>query len=322
MSAPITALDGIDFDLAAGEALGVLGESGCGKTSLALAIPGLLPPAGKIAGGEVRFRGRRLEGLAERRLEQIRGAEIGLVFQEPALALHPTRKVGEQVAEVLRAHRPWGWRRCRRQARTLLAEVNLEVDAGIGEAYAHQLSGGQRQRVVIAQALACRPRLLIADEPTAALDTTTQARVLALLRRLKRRLGTAFLYISHDPRVLAEIADRLLVMYAGQLVEEGPRDQVLAEPFHPYTEALLRCLPALDEAEPGRRELHAIPGSAPLPRELPGASAGRGPAAGCRFAPRCSYKMPVCGAQDPPELRPRRLCRVWCFRYGEPAAGR
>ncbi len=296
----MAAVDGVSLDLASGEALGLLGESGCGKTSLALAIPGLLPPGGRISGGSVRFRGHRLDGFSERRLEAVRGAEIGLVFQEPALALHPMRKAVGQVAEVLRAHRTWSKARCLRRSRELLAEVGLGED-GIGDAYPHQLSGGQRQRVVIAQALACRPALVIADEPTAALDANTEQAVLELLGRLKRRLGIAFLYISHDPQVLASIADRLLVMYAGRLVEEGPRDQVLGAPLHPYTEALLGCLPPLDAA--GDRRLPVIPGSAPSPQDLP---------PGCRFAPRCSQRLPRCSEDDPEEVR-RGARRMWCF---------
>ncbi|HEX9735716.1 MAG TPA: ABC transporter ATP-binding protein [Thermoanaerobaculia bacterium] len=297
--APVTAVDGLSLAIAPGEALGVLGESGCGKTSLALAILGLLPPGGVIAGGSIRFRGVELVGLGQRRLRRLRGAEVSLVFQEPALALHPTRRVGEQVVEVIRAHRRWRARRCRAAAEELLAEVGL---AGLGHAYPHQLSGGQRQRVVIAQALSCRPSLVIADEPTAALDATTERQVLDLLNGLRERFGVAFLYISHDPRVLAEIADRLLVMYAGRAAEEGPREDVLREPLHPYAEGLLACM---TPAGPGR-ELRALPGRAPVVRV---------PAPGCRFAPRCPYRMERCEVRDPVATAPRQGRRVHCFRY-------
>ncbi|MCP4661842.1 MAG: ABC transporter ATP-binding protein [bacterium] len=316
---PVSAVDALSFGVAPGEALGVLGESGCGKTSLGLSILGLLPPAGSIAGGSIRFRGEELAGLEERRLEKMRGVEIGLIFQEPTLALHPTRRVGSQIVEVIRAHRPWGQRRCREQAQAWLAEVGFAAGDRIGHAYPHQLSGGQRQRIVIAQALACRPSLVIADEPTASLDSTTQAQILALLRKLKERFRMAFLYISHDPQVLAEIADRLLVMYSGRRVEEGPLERVFRDPLHPYTEGLLRCMPPLvaspgggqmggSSAAAGRRELPAIPGSGPVVRGL---------VPGCRFAPRCPYKMPRCTAHDPVRLRPRTAHSVWCFRHDE-----
>jgi len=307
---PVRALDALSFELAPGETMGVLGESGCGKTSLALAIPGLLPPAGSIAGGSVRFRGQELIKLDERRLERVRGAEIGLIFQEPTLALHPTRRVGSQIVEVIRAHRPWGRRRCRDESEAWLAEVGFAAGERIGDAYPHQLSGGQRQRIVISQALACRPSLVIADEPTAALDSTTQAQILALLRHLKERFRMALLYISHDPQVLAEIADRLLVMYAGRRVEQGPLERVFRKPLHPYTEGLLRCMPPLVASSPagGRRELPAIPGSAPVVRD---------PEPGCRFAPRCPYRMERCTAHDPVRLRPEPGHSVWCFRHDE-----
>lgn len=240
----VTAVGGVSLEVAEGEVVGVLGESGCGKTSLALAIPGLLPPAGRLAGGEVRFFGERLDRLPERRLERIRGAGIGLVFQEPALALHPTRRVGIQVAEVLRAHRRWRRRRCREVASALMGEVGLGGD-GFFDAYPHQLSGGQRQRVVIAQAVACRPALLIADEPTVSLDATTEVRIAELLLGLRERHGMGILFISHDPLLLGRLADRAVVMEGGRVVEEGPCGELLADPQHPTTRALLDALPPL-----------------------------------------------------------------------------
>ena len=304
---PVTAVDRLSLAVAPGEVLGVLGESGCGKPSLALAVLGLLPPGGEIAAGSIRFRGEELVGLDERRLRRLRGTAISLVFQEPTLALHPTRRVGEQVVEVLRAHRSWRKRRCREAAAELLAEVGFQGDESVYHAYPHQLSGGQRQRIVIAQALACRPALVIADEPTASLDSTTESQVLELLQRLKERLGVAFLYISHDPLVLARMADRLLVMYAGRRLEEGPREDVLGDPLHPYTEGLLACLPPAVASSEAGRELPSLPGRAPVVR---------GPGPGCRFAPRCSHRMEHCEERDPVETAPRPGRRVWCFRYG------
>ncbi len=299
--APVTAVDRLSLEIAAGEVVGILGESGCGKTSLALAVLGLLPAAGEVVGGSVRWRDDELVGLDERRLRRLRGAEISIVFQEPALALHPLRRVGTQIVDVLRAHRPWKKRRCREVARELLADVGFREEDEIHDAYPHQLSGGQRQRIVIAQALACRPALVIADEPTASLDSTTESQILALLERLRQRFGVACLYISHDPLVLSEMADRVVVMYAGRVVEEGPRDDVLRRPLHPYTEGLLRCLPPASPAS--SRELPTLPGRAPVVRGLD---------PGCRFAPRCPRRMAHCEKRDPPAVAqmPRR---VWCF---------
>ncbi|MEE8522576.1 MAG: ABC transporter ATP-binding protein [Thermoanaerobaculia bacterium] len=307
----VLALDRLSFEVAEGEAVGLLGESGCGKTSLALAIAGLLPPGGEIAGGAVRFRGRLLNTLGEDQLRRLRGAEIGFVFQQPSLALHPMKRARDQVAEVLRAHRGGTLGRWRPKADALLAEVGLTEDGfakdRLAEAYPHQLSGGQRQRVVIAQALACRPALVLADEPTAALDATARNDVLALLRRLARQSRLASLTISHDPQVLAQAADRVLVMYGGRLVEEGPCERVLGDPRHPYTEALLACLPPLP-GDGGRRsrKLPVVPGEAP-----PSADA----VPGCCFAPRCAYRFERC--DEEPGMYVDRDRRVWCFRYEE-----
>lgn len=305
-SRSVMALDQVSFRLGEGESLGILGESGCGKSTLALTLLGLLPRAGAVGGGSVRWRGRELLGLAERELRPLRGAELSVVFQEPGEALHPTRTIGAQVEEVLRAHGVG--RRARREAvPERLAEVGLE--SRLAGAYPHELSGGQRQRAVLAQALACRPALLVADEPTGSLDLATQYEVLALLRHLRRRLGMALVIISHDPQVLRETADRLLVLYAGRRMEEGPSDAVFAEPLHPYTKALLRSMPPpLGERGSGRRrELPVLEGRAPLLDA---------PEPGCPFAPRCEVRLDPCGERQPAAVEPFEGRFVECFRHG------
>lgn len=239
----VRALDHVSFALAPGEAVGILGESGCGKSTLARTILGLLPRGADVSGA-IRFRGSELVGLDEAGLQRIRGAEMALIPQEPALALSPVLRAGEQLADVLRAHTDMSRRQCRWQARTLLTQVGLLDAAHIADSYPHQLSGGQRQRVVIAQAIACRPMLLIADEPTTSLDTITQAEILKLLSQLRRQHGMALIAISHDAAVLAELVDRLVVMRAGRIIEDGTVDQVLTSPASEYTRGLTLPLPA------------------------------------------------------------------------------
>jgi peptide/nickel transport system ATP-binding protein len=258
----VPAVEEIGFSVAPGEALGLLGESGSGKTTIALAIPGLLPANGRAVRGSVRLAGRELTGLSERELAGVRGAGIGLVAQEPALALNPVIRVGEQVAELVRVHRRLPWRRCREEAAQALAEMGFAEPGRIFTSYPHQLSGGERQRVTIARALVCEPPVVIADEPTASLDAAVAVEILALLRVLKARRRLALLLISHDPRVLAAIADRIVVMRAGRIVEQGPREEIFRRPRHSYTESLLRCLtppvpaplPAGEAAEPDAGE--------------------------------------------------------------------
>lgn len=300
--APVMALDGIGLDVGEAEVVGLLGESGCGKTTLLLAILGLLPGAARVTRGSIRFRGRELLALGERERRRMRGAEISIVFQDPTLALNPVRRVGSQVAEVVRAHRAGGYRRAREVALSTLAEVGFTEPDRIYDAYPHELSGGQRQRVLIAQALACRPALVLADEPTASLDSASQAELRGLLAGLQERLDLALLLVSHDLAALAAMAHRVLVMYAGRLAEEGVSAQVFEGPLHPYTRGLLRAIPRATAAS-----LVPIPGAPPDLAHLP---------PGCAFEPRCADRRPACAERPPREVRPADERRVRCFLYG------
>ncbi len=234
------AVDRISFDIASAEIVGLMGESGCGKTSIALTLLGLLPKVNANVTGLISFRGEDLLAMDERSLQRIRGAEISMVSQEPGISLSPVLRVGDQVAEVFRAHRDWGWKQCRSKAKSMLARVGLLDTARIFSSYPHQLSGGQLQRVVLAQALACNPALLIADEPTASLDACSQAGFLALLTELKEQFRLSILLISHTPEIQASLADRLLVMKEGRIIEEGSFGEIYRNPRQPYTRAMLR----------------------------------------------------------------------------------
>jgi oligopeptide/dipeptide ABC transporter ATP-binding protein len=257
--------------------------------------------------GAFGVRGRHLRDLGDDGLRGLRGAEVSIVFQEPALALNPVRRVGSQVAEVVRAHRHWSGRRCREEALAILAEVGLEEPLRIHDSYPHELSGGQLQRVVIAQALVCRPALVLADEPTASLDSTTQAELRALLGTLQGRFGLALLLVSHDLGALSGMARRVHVMYAGGLVEAGKPVQVFRDPLHPYTRGLLRAFPGPPAAPASGELLLPIPGAAPDPAHLP---------PGCAFEPRCPDRLPACGERAPEETRPAEGHHVRCFKYG------
>ena len=303
---PIVAVDGLSFDLAAGEAVGLLGESGCGKTTLGLTLLGLLPGAGYVRSGAVNFMEVDLLRMGEREVQKMRGARISMVYQEPGMALNPVLRVGDQIAEVLRAHRPLSRTRAMEEAEALLAEVGLASHAGISKAYPHQLSGGEKQRVVIAQAVACRPALIIADEPTSALDAATQTEILTLLKTLQAKLEMALLLISHDPGALENVVDRILVMYAGRLVEEGPAYDVLLEPLHPYTRGLLRAWPGTTRVQNHRELLPVIPGDSPDLARLP---------VGCAFESRCPDGRSLCRTSIPEESRPEASRRVACFNY-------
>jgi oligopeptide/dipeptide ABC transporter ATP-binding protein len=287
---PTRVLEDLSFEIAEREVLGVVGESGSGKSMTALAIMGLLPPGGRIAAGQVHFEGADITTLPERKLEKIRGARMAMIFQEPMASLNPVLTVGEQIAEVLRQHRGLDRRAAQAEAIALLKLVEIAAAERRVDSYPHQLSGGMRQRAMIAIALACRPRLLIADEPTTALDATVQAGILDLLRGLRRELGMAVLLITHDLGVVADICERVVVMYAGRMAETGAAEAIFARPAHPYTRALLAAIPRL---EGPLGALPAIGGVVPSPADFP---------AGCRFAPRCGIAVPAC-AVAPPALR-------------------
>jgi oligopeptide/dipeptide ABC transporter ATP-binding protein len=283
------AVDGVSFEVRAGETLGIVGESGCGKTVTSLSILGLLPqPPAKIEdGSSIRFGGEELVGVSARRMRALRGNEIAMIFQEPMSSLNPVYTVGNQIAEAVRQHRGMDKRAARAEAVRLLAEVGIPNPEQRVDEYPHQLSGGMRQRVMIAMALSCEPKLLIADEPTTALDVTIQAQILDLLAELGERHAMAVLLITHDLGVVAEVCDRVVVMYAGQVVETGGVHEIFADPRHPYTRGLLDSLPSVDD--PGQR-LSSIPGTVPNPTAWPG---------GCRFEDRCALAGEGCEQPQP-----------------------
>jgi oligopeptide transport system ATP-binding protein len=297
----VHAVNGISYRLDRGETLALVGESGSGKSLSALALLGLLPRGGVVS-GQALFRGRDLLALAQEDLRKVRGTGIAMVFQDPATSLNPVLPVGEQVVEGLREHRGLSAKAADRRAAELLSLVGIPGGRERLRAYPHELSGGQRQRVLIAMALSCEPALLVADEPTTALDVTVQAQVAQLLKRLQRELGMAMLWITHDLALVAGLVDRVAVMYAGQIVEQGPVREVFASPQHPYTRGLLRARPRF---EAGRVErLTAIPGSPPDLRQV---------FSSCPFAPRCPDVMERCHREHPPSrpAGPGRSAACW-----------
>jgi oligopeptide/dipeptide ABC transporter ATP-binding protein len=305
----------VEFEMRPGEAVGLLGESGCGKTSLALALLRVHAQPASVESGSIEFEGRELLHLKEKEMRKIRGARISMIPQEAGIALNPVVRAGTQIAEVIRAHARTSPRTTRKELRTqveaLLVEVGLADTARFYSAYPHQLSGGQKQRVAIAHALACKPALIVADEPTSSLDGPAQAKILDMMKDLKDRMGTSLLFITHNPLALTGLVDRVMVMYAGRIIEEGTTGQILNSPVHPYTKGLLAALPKrfdFDRARSRRSKyLPTIAGSAPNPAQLP---------AGCSFFSRCPESQGICLIEDPKSLRGADNRKVECFVHG------
>lgn len=305
----VRAVNDVSFSIEEGELLGLVGESGCGKSITALSIMRLIYPPGKIAGGSIKFKGEELTTASDDRLREIRGNDIAMIFQDPMTSLNPVFTVGEQIAEALRLHRGLDKKAAKLAAIEAMKEVSIPSPERRADDYPHQLSGGMRQRVMIAMALACDPELLIADEPTTALDVTIQAQILELLNELRRTRKLAVLLITHDLGVVAETADRVCVMYTGKIVEESGVDELFARPKHPYTQGLLKSVPKLsvDHIEKISR-LQTIDGTVPSPTELP---------PGCHFAPRCEFRMERCTRGEIPLYELENNVSVRCVLYDE-----
>ena len=300
----VAAVDGVSFSLAAGRALGIVGESGCGKTMTALSLMRLLPsPPARVVSGSIRFQDEDVLTLNPERLRALRGGEMAMIYQDPQTSLNPVFTVGEQIAEAVRLHRNDSRSAANARAAEMLRLVNIPDPDRVARAYPHQLSGGMRQRAVIAMALACDPKLLVADEPTTALDVTIQAQILDLLRKLRGELGMAVILISHDLGVIADLVDEVAVMYAGKIIEHAPVRALFADPRHPYTQGLLRSVPSLETRE---HRLRTIEGTVPPPLAMP---------AGCRFNPRCALAMDICREREPAmtETSPAAHAACWAL---------
>jgi peptide/nickel transport system ATP-binding protein len=298
----LTALDGVSFSIAPGEVLGVVGESGAGKSITGMAIIRLLEPPGRISAGEVSLEGRRIDNLPHEEMRKLRGRKIGVIFQDPLTSLNPLYTIGRQLEETIRTHLPLSHDEARRRALSLLKEVGIPAAETRYEHYPHQFSGGMRQRVVIALALAAEPKLLIADEPTTALDVSIQAQIIALLKRVARDRGAAVMLITHDMGVIAETAQRVAVMYAGRIIEIGTVDEVIHAPKHPYTVGLMGSIPRIS---PQKQRLVQIDGSMPRLNAIP---------PGCPFNPRCPHRFDRCMSERP-DLIPAGTSRAACWLH-------
>ena len=305
---PLTALDGVSFDIAPGEVLGVVGESGAGKSLTGLAVIGLLDPPGRIAGGEIQLNGERIDNLPQTRMRSIRGGRIGVIFQDPLTSLNPLMRIGDQLTETILAHKPLRRKEAREQAIAWLGEVGIPSPEKRIDGYPHEFSGGMRQRVVIALALCAEPQLVIADEPTTALDVSVQAQIISLLKNLTRRHGAAVMLITHDMGVIAETADRVAVMYAGRIAEIGEVRELVRNPLHPYTQGLMAAIPTLAVRA---RRLMQIPGAMPRLSSIP---------SGCAFAPRCPRVFERCAERPPLIAVGDRGAACWLYDRASAAA--
>jgi oligopeptide/dipeptide ABC transporter ATP-binding protein len=305
----VRAVDGLSLDVGYGETVAIVGESGSGKSVTSLSVMRLLDPANsQIAGGSILFEGSDLLTKSADEMRAIRGNEISMIFQEPMTSLNPVYTVGEQIAEAVRLHQRLAPAKALDRAAEMLDLVGISEPRKRLGVFPHEMSGGMRQRVMIAIALSCNPKLLIADEPTTALDVTIQAQILDLMQTLQKQVGMSILFITHDLGVVAEIADKVVVMYAGRAVEDGPVEEIFAQPRMPYTAGLLRSVPRVDRAAEQQQRLYAIPGNIPAPTNLP---------QGCSFHPRCDYCQPRCVAALPPLDAVNAQHRVRCVRWDE-----
>ncbi|MEK4254589.1 ABC transporter ATP-binding protein [Ureibacillus sp. FSL K6-2830] len=304
----IPAVDHIDFKVYEGEILGIVGESGCGKSVTSLSIMGLVPnPPGKITSGEILLEGKDLTKLSEKEMRKIRGKDIAMIFQEPMTSLNPLYTIGNQLIEAIRIHNKWDKKKAANHAIEMMKLVGLRRAEELMKEYPHQLSGGMRQRVMIAMALACNPKLVIADEPTTALDVTIQAQIMKLMQDLNKKFNSAVLLITHDLGVVAEICERVIVMYSGQIVEEAPVIEIFKNPSHPYTRGLIQSVPDMRQK---KETLYSIPGAVPKPGSIK---------VGCRFAPRCEFAQKRCFAENPPiyDVSDNHKARCFLLEKGE-----